>query len=789
MNEADAMSARTLAKAFVRLVTVSVALVLVVGGAAVALSTVSPSSLGFAFHGQLVDQSASPTLAPGAMTEYTVRYRNTGLAVWQRGGSAQVNLGVAGDSTAFAQTGLAVGWLSPTRIATTDEQMVPPGMIGTFKFTVRAPTAPGAYRVPLRLVVDGLAWLDDQRVVLTVTSDLGFHDQLVDQALHPTLAPGETSAPLTVRFRNTGARTWTRGVAGQQVNLGIVDYDKSMFVLAAGWPSADRVATQTELVVGPGGIATFTFRVKGPAAAGIYPLRLRVVADGVTWLDDEDAVTLITVGATAGPRADKAFVTSSPTFTFGAIADPANTVPGGSVKLTATFTSATVSSAVVGVEVYSPGRATLAYQKWFHNESFAAGEQRAYPISWSVPAGAGLGTYSVTLSAYSQDWKALYGLKASAAAFSVNAATVQSTPAPTAVSTAAPSPGSTQIPPPTSPPTVAPTLPPPAPGFTTTSSVAPASVVQGSSLGVTALVTGASASTALVDIEIWAPSGATPAYQVWFDNQTCGAGETRAYPATWQVPGAAALGTYRVAIGVYSPGWATLYSWTNTAATFSVVAPAPSPSPTPVVTASPAATPVPTVTIAPTVAPTATPVATNPPAPTPLPYPGDPLSYIDSPVTNASVSGSMWTWGWAIDRNATGSTTGVDGVVLYRDGPPGTGTLLGTATYGVARSDVGSYFGNARWNSSGFQFDWTVGSLVSGAHTLYAAMHSSITGATTTMTQSVTVPGTATPTPAPPPAGGVAAPARPPAAYTIPAGVTVTNSAGLVSALAAGTPQ
>src|SRR2546428_13921330 len=105
MNGADAMSPRTLAKAFVRLVTVSVVLVLVVGGAAVALSTVSPSSLGFAFHGQLVDQSASPTLAPGAMAEYTVRYRNTGLAMWQRGGSAQVNLGGAGRCTPVAPSG------------------------------------------------------------------------------------------------------------------------------------------------------------------------------------------------------------------------------------------------------------------------------------------------------------------------------------------------------------------------------------------------------------------------------------------------------------------------------------------------------------------------------------------------------------------------------------------------------------------------------------------------------------------------------------------------------------
>ena len=67
---ADTMSPRTLAKAFVRLVTVTVIFALLVGGSTVVLSVVAPSSLGFAFHAQLVDQGASPTLAPVAGTAH-----------------------------------------------------------------------------------------------------------------------------------------------------------------------------------------------------------------------------------------------------------------------------------------------------------------------------------------------------------------------------------------------------------------------------------------------------------------------------------------------------------------------------------------------------------------------------------------------------------------------------------------------------------------------------------------------------------------------------------------------
>src|SRR5207249_237714 len=266
----------------------------------------------------------SPTLAPGTLTSYSVHYRNTGLLPWQRGGAAQVNLAVAGDSADFTRAGIGVNWISENRIVTTGEQMVLPGMLGTFTFTVRAPATPGVYRVPLRLVIDGLTWLEDDHVVLTLTSDLGFHGQLLDQSLHPTLGPG---------------------------------------------------------------------------------------ADGVTWLDDEAVVTLVTVGATAGAPTDKALITSPATFTFVAGADPLTTAANQSVKVTTTVTSLIASTAVIGIDVYAPGGSTVAFEKWFHNESFGAGEQRTYPISWTIPAGATLGTYRVDVSAYAVGWKSLFGAK------------------------------------------------------------------------------------------------------------------------------------------------------------------------------------------------------------------------------------------------------------------------------------------------------------------------------------------------------------------------------------------
>ena len=85
------------------------------------------------FHAAWVDQSPWPVLMPSATTSYTVHYRNTGTETWQRGiAGRQVNLGITGDSTAFANIGMAVGWLSANRVATTAEAVVAPGAIGTF---------------------------------------------------------------------------------------------------------------------------------------------------------------------------------------------------------------------------------------------------------------------------------------------------------------------------------------------------------------------------------------------------------------------------------------------------------------------------------------------------------------------------------------------------------------------------------------------------------------------------------------------------------------------------------
>jgi len=253
------------------------------------------------FHAAWVDQSPWPTLRPGGTVSYTLHFRNTGTETWQRGvGGRQVNLGVAGDSTAAADAGMAVGWLSANRVATTTEATVAPNAIATFTFTLRAPSTPGTYRLALHPVLEGVQHLEDEGVFVLVVSDAGYHSAWVSQSPYPTLQPGQVSTPLTIVFRNAGTQIWTKGVLGQEARLGINQDDAQWAALGVNWLSANRVAVQSETSVAPGANATFTFQVRAPQTAGMYSLHLRPVIDGTAWMEDQGVFLTITVPLPAG---------------------------------------------------------------------------------------------------------------------------------------------------------------------------------------------------------------------------------------------------------------------------------------------------------------------------------------------------------------------------------------------------------------------------------------------------------------------------------------------------------
>jgi hypothetical protein len=121
-----------------------------------------------------------------------------------------------------------------------------------------------------------------------------YHSAWVGQSAYPTLAFGAT-APVYVQVKNTGTATWVKGT-GTEARIGVVGDDSSLsqFGIANGWLLSSRPAAQSEATVAPGQVATFNFSVKGDRL-GSYPLRLRPVVDGITWMEDQGIFLQITV--------------------------------------------------------------------------------------------------------------------------------------------------------------------------------------------------------------------------------------------------------------------------------------------------------------------------------------------------------------------------------------------------------------------------------------------------------------------------------------------------------------
>jgi len=77
----------------------------------------------------------------------------------------QANLAVSGEGA-----NLGSGWPTADRVAVQLEDVVAPGEVATFEFDVRVPSVAASYRLDVRPVIDGTAWLEDDGVFFTLTS-------------------------------------------------------------------------------------------------------------------------------------------------------------------------------------------------------------------------------------------------------------------------------------------------------------------------------------------------------------------------------------------------------------------------------------------------------------------------------------------------------------------------------------------------------------------------------------------------------------------------------------------
>ena len=131
-------------------------------------------------HAAWYGQSGYPTLCAGQRSTATVAFYNSGSIGWVRGRMGQVAyLGTWGPepgqdrATMLGGDGQLgtpnTGWPRYNRIAMQPADYVGPGQVAWFQFTIAAPTSPGTYKLYLRPLIEGAAWLEDYGVFWVVT--------------------------------------------------------------------------------------------------------------------------------------------------------------------------------------------------------------------------------------------------------------------------------------------------------------------------------------------------------------------------------------------------------------------------------------------------------------------------------------------------------------------------------------------------------------------------------------------------------------------------------------------
>jgi hypothetical protein len=105
--------------------------------------------------------------------------------------------------------------------------------------------------------------------------------------------------------------------------------------------------------------------------------------------------------------------------------------------------------------------------------------------------------------------------------------------------------------------------------WTLSASTSSPEVARGGTMKVRASVKSSAAAKALVDVEIYSPSG-KKVYQKVFDNRSFTAGQTRNFDLAYTVPATGEVGTYTVKIGVFKPSWGAMYAWNESAVQLTV---------------------------------------------------------------------------------------------------------------------------------------------------------------------------------------------------------------------------
>ncbi|MDP4000339.1 MAG: peptidoglycan DD-metalloendopeptidase family protein [bacterium] len=285
------------------------------------------------YHYSFVSKSATPSSwSPGVTSQdVTLRLKNTGRESWPIGGALELRTDRAKNHlSAFATLSGPDPWLSRSRPSLIDSNVtdpgntttVLPGQTGRFDFTITVPSnlAAGKYKLYVRPVVPGVAWLPEDYGINFPVTALPQRDSQVMKTVYggsQTNFARNSVMNVKVAVKNMGRLTWP--VSGAPVRLATTHpRDRtSAFRTLSGvddpWLSKNRVSnidgrvddlsgslgpedvTEGVTEIAPGEIALFNLYLTARPAPGYYREFFSLVQDGGGWFPDDGYNMLLKV--------------------------------------------------------------------------------------------------------------------------------------------------------------------------------------------------------------------------------------------------------------------------------------------------------------------------------------------------------------------------------------------------------------------------------------------------------------------------------------------------------------
>ncbi|HEU0051242.1 MAG TPA: NBR1-Ig-like domain-containing protein, partial [Patescibacteria group bacterium] len=318
------------------------------------------------YQAMLVSLAVPSSLAPGQVGEVVVQFQNTGTTTWVKTGTNFFSLYRYNALKKIETTSVfsTSAWNTPKRPTLLPKTSVAPGQTVSFRFPIKAPLTIGSYHEDFILCAENLAWLKTGKFSLdiqvkgnpsvsnaptpvqipvspqvsaptssssvpsqtqtatttvpTLTSSPDWMAEVTDKGgLEWQIEPGE-HVRVTLGFKNTGKKTWTRDDKNF-VSLYSVDTQNKERVSPfndTNWISRTQSVKLKEAAVKPGEIGHIVLDLRAPDAPGSYTESFSLAAENAAWISGGQVTLPIKVPmtpdfiATAPPGSD--MITSVP---------------------------------------------------------------------------------------------------------------------------------------------------------------------------------------------------------------------------------------------------------------------------------------------------------------------------------------------------------------------------------------------------------------------------------------------------------------------------------------------